>query len=218
MKFDVLTIFPNLFDSFKKESLISKALKNKIISINIIDIRNFTSDKHKTVDDTPYGGGAGMLMKIEPIYKALKSLKKEKDRRIILLSPGGEQFTQKKAVEYSKFKNLVFICGRYEGIDARIENFIDEKISIGPYVLNGGEVASMVVMESVSRLLPNFLGNKDSLNEETFNEKENADFVEYPQFTRPEIFKVGNKQYKVPEVLLSGNHKLIEEWKKKNSK
>ncbi|NCF74880.1 MAG: tRNA (guanosine(37)-N1)-methyltransferase TrmD [Xanthomonadaceae bacterium] len=222
MKFNILTIFPNIFNSYFSESILKKAQDKKIININIINIRDFTNDKHKTVDNPPYGGGPGMVMKIEPIYKALRSLKKKnnKKRKIILLTPAGKQFNQKIAKKYSKLDELVFICGRYEGIDARVEKLVDEKISLGPFILNGGEIAAISIIETVSRLIPNVLGNKKSLIEETFSStlKSNKSFIEYPQYTRPEIFKINNKKYKVPKILLSGNHKKIIEWKKKKSK
>mgnify|MGYP004000607197 FL=1 len=169
-------------------------------------------DKHKTVDDTSYGGGPGMVMKIEPIYKALKSIKKKKKSKIILLTPAGKQFNQNMAQEFSKLDELIFVCGRYEGIDARIDNFIDEKISIGSYVLNGGEIAAQVIIKSVFRLIPGTLGNIKSLEEETFSITSNTNF-EYPQYTRPEVFEVGNKKHKVPKILLSGDHKKIKEYR-----
>lgn len=227
MKFNIITIFPKIFDSFLNESLIKRAQKEKLIDIKTHDLRKWTSDKHKTVDDTPYGGGAGMLMKIEPLYKSLMSLKsiaKGKKCKTVLLTPAGKQFTQKKAEEYSQLDEITFICGRYEGFDARIDNFIDEKISIGPYVLNGGEVAAMAIIESVFRLIPGTIGNIDSLKEETHGKIESLKSkvenykAEYPQYTRPEIFDANGKKYRVPKVLLSGNHKKIKEWREKKSK
>ncbi|MBT4277384.1 tRNA (guanosine(37)-N1)-methyltransferase TrmD [Candidatus Falkowbacteria bacterium] len=212
MKFNILTIFPRLFDSFLQESLIKKSIDKKLIDFNVVNIRDFTVDKHKTVDDTSYGGGPGMVMKIEPIYKALKSIKKKKKSKIILLTPAGKQFNQNMAQEFSKLDELIFVCGRYEGIDARIDNFIDEKISIGSYVLNGGEIAAQVIIESVFRLIPGTLGNIKSLEEETFSITSNTNF-EYPQYTRPEVFEVGNKKHKVPKILLSGDHKKIKEYR-----
>ena len=212
MRIDIITIFPSLFDSFLSESLLKKAHDKKIISFHIHNLRDFTTDKHKTVDDRPYGGGAGMLLKIEPLARALASIRKTKKSRVILLSPAGTQFTQQKAVLYSKkYNHLIFICGRYEGVDARIKKHIDEELSIGPYVLNGGEVAAMAVIESVFRLLPGALGNKESLTEESHAHK---GFSEYPQYTRPEVFH----RQKVPHVLLGGDHKKIAEWRLKKSK
>lgn len=211
MRIDIITIFPGLFDSFLSESLIKKARDKKIISFHIHNLRDFTTDKHKTVDDRPYGGGAGMLLKIEPLVKALRSIRKTKKSRIILLSPAGTQFTQKKAEVFAKkYTHLIFVCGRYEGFDARIKKYVDEELSIGPYVLNGGEVAAMAVVESVFRLLPGTLGNRESLTEESHSE---AGYAEYPQYTRPELFK-GKR---VPKVLLSGDHKRIQEWRVHNT-
>ncbi|MCD4705916.1 tRNA (guanosine(37)-N1)-methyltransferase TrmD [bacterium] len=220
MKFNILTIFPNIFDSYFSESILKKAKDKKLININIVNIRNFANDKRKTVDDSPYGGGTGMIMKVEPIYKALKSLKKKNQKRkVILLTPAGKQFNQKMAKRYSKLDELTFICGRYEGIDARVENFVDEKISIGPYILNGGEIGAITIIETVSRLIPKVLGNKKSLQEETFSieKKSKKSFIEYPQYTRPEILKIDKKKCRVPKILLSGNHKKIMEWKNKKS-
>ncbi len=212
MRIDIITIFPALFDSFLSESLIKKAHDKKIISFRIHNLRDFTADTHRTVDDRPYGGGAGMVLKIEPLVKALASIRKTKKSRVILLSPAGRQFTQKKAVFYSKkYDHLIFLCGRYEGVDARIKKHIDEELSIGPYVLNGGEVAAMVLIESVFRLLPGVLGNKESLKEESHAQE---GFTEYPQYTRPENFRGQG----VPRVLLGGDHKKIAEWRLKKSK
>lgn len=212
MRFNILTIFPNFFDSFKNEGLLKKAQDKKIISIAIHDPRAFTTDKHKTVDDKPYGGGAGMLMKVEPLVKTLESIKQTKKSRVILLSPAGKQFDQKRANLFAKkYGQLIFICGRYEGVDARIKKFIDEELSVGPYVLNGGEVAAMVVIESVARLIPGVIGNVDSLAEESHAEE---GVSEYPQYTRSEEFR----GQKVPKVLLSGDHKKIAEWRKKKTR
>ncbi|MEA2064819.1 MAG: tRNA (guanosine(37)-N1)-methyltransferase TrmD [Patescibacteria group bacterium] len=217
MKFNILTIFPNIFDSFFSESILKRAIDKKLIEINTVNIRDFTNDKHKTVDDTPCGGGAGMVMKVEPIYKALRKIKKNKKNRVILLTPAGKQFNQNIAKQYSKLSQLTFICGRYEGIDARVENFIDEKISIGHYVLNGGEVAAAAIIETVARLIPGVLGNIKSIKEESFSA--NQPFVlEYQQYTKPEIFKAGNKKYRVPKILLSGDHKKIKEWRIKKAR
>lgn len=235
MEFYILTIFPKLFDSFIKNSLIKKAIEKQILKFKIINIRDFANDKHKTVDDTPYGGGSGMLLKIEPIFNALKSIvginnlkkrlqgKKKDDFYIILLSCKGKIFNQQKAYKLSKKKKIVLICGRYEGIDERIKFFIDEEISIGKYVLTGGEIPAMVIIEASVRFLKGFLGNKDSLKDESFSilEKNHKKFyyIEYPQYTRPKIFEpFKGIKLRVPKILLSGNHKLIEEWKKKNSK
>ena len=213
MKFNLITIFPEIFSSYLNEGMIKQAIAKKIISVQPLNLRDFTEDKHKTVDDTPYGGGAGMLLKIEPLYKALKFLKAKpglKTKKIVLLSAGGKKWTQKKAQEYSRSKEITFISGRYEGVDARIKEFIDEEISIGDYVLTGGELPSLVILDSISRLLPGVLGNNTSALEESHSQE---GVLEYPQFTKPETFKAGKKVLKVPEVLLSGNHKKIKEWR-----
>jgi tRNA (guanine37-N1)-methyltransferase len=216
MKFDIITIFPNFFDSFKGEALIARAIKKKLLKIETHNLRDWTTDNHKTVDGRPYGGGAGMVMLIDPIYKAAKSIKKNKKSRIILLSAKGKLFNQKKARELSKYDQLVFVCGRYEGVDERVAKHIaDEEISIGEYVLFGGEVATMVIMEAVSRLIPGVIAKEESVANESFSSGSNR---EHPQYTRPEVFEIGKKNLKVPAVLLSGNHKKIEEWREKNSK
>ncbi|MFC1687209.1 tRNA (guanosine(37)-N1)-methyltransferase TrmD [Patescibacteria group bacterium] len=212
MRYDILTIFPNLFTSFLQETLIAKAQKKKKIRINIHDIRKFSNDKHKTVDDRPYGGGPGMILKAEPIVKTLKSIPKKKKSKIILLSPQGPFFTQKVAQHYSKLDQLILIAGRYEGFDERVNSYIDEELSIGEYVLSGGEVPAMVVMEAVSRLIPGVVGDKGSIEDETFSFS--PDYVEYPQYTRPPSFS-GKK---VPPVLLSGDHKKISQWRKTKSR
>lgn len=233
MKFNILTIFPNLITDYFKETILHRALKNKIINLNVVYLRDFAEDKHQKVDDTPYGGGAGMVMKPEPLYKALTSLdalpfrktpslgklKKifngdiKKKKRTILLSPRGRQFDQRIAEQWSKYSELTFICGRYEGVDQRVvDHMIDEEVSIGPYVLAGGELGALVIMEAVSRLIPGVLGNQDSLKEETNNIE--MDGGEYPQYTKPVDFK----GWKVPDVLLSGDHKKIAEWREKSCK
>lgn len=215
MRFNILTIFPNFFDSFLSESLIKKAIDKKLLKFGVYDLRKWTTDKHHKVDNKPYGGGAGMLMMAEPIVKALKVIKKKNAKaKVILLSPAGKQFTGALAQKLSKCKKIIFICGRYEGIDARVEKLVDEKISIGPYILNGGEIGAMVIMEAVTRFIPGFLGNKESLKEET-NLIANKIVKEYPQYTRPEVLEINGKKSKVPKVLLSGNHYKIKEWRNK---
>ncbi len=218
-KFDVITIFPNFFESFKKEALISRAQKKNIISINTHNLRDFAIDKRGTIDDRPYGGGAGMVLLFEPIYKAVKKMKtksSKKKTKIIVFNPKGKKFNQAIAKRWSKYDQLIMICGRYEGIDERvIKNVADEEVSIGDYVLFGGEVPAMVVMEAVTRLLPGAIGKQGSLKDESFNTPE---FIEYPHYTRPEITTTKGKKLKVPDVLLSGNHKKIEDWRKKHSK
>jgi len=216
MKFNIITIFPNIFDSYLKEGILKRAIDKKAIKIKSHNLRDFTTDKHKTVDDTVYGGGAGMLLKIEPLYKAIKKIagrKKTAGKKIILLSAQGKTWNQSLAKKYSKLKEITFICGRYEGVDERIKGFIDEEVSIGDYVLTGGELGALVIIDSVSRLLPKVLGNSDSLKDESHNQD---GILEYPQYTKPAVFKAGNKKLAVPEVLMSGNHKLIEDWKNKH--
>jgi tRNA (guanine37-N1)-methyltransferase len=221
MKFHLISIFPNIFDSYLNEGILKRAQAKKIASFKVHDLRSFTNDKRRTVDDTPYGGGAGMLMKIEPLYKSLKAVERgsrridPKKRKIILLSAGGQTWNQARARRYSKLDELIFICGRYEGVDARLKNFIDEEISVGDYVLTGGELPALTIIDSIARLLPGVLGNHESIIEESHSE---AGVTEYPQYTRPEIFKAGRKQYRVPAVLLSGDHQKIKDWREKNKK
>ncbi len=212
MRFDILTIFPEIFNSYFNESIIKRAIKNKKIVIKIHNFRDFTTDKHKSVDDKPYGGGPGMLLKVEPIYKCLKSIKKQKKSRIILLTPQGKKFNQAKAISLTKYNQLILISGRYEGFDHRINKYVDEKISIGDYVLTGGEIPTMAIIDSVTRLLPGVLGDDQSAKDETFTKHDK--YIEYPQYTRPENFQ----GQKVPKILLSGNHVKIEEWRNKKSK
>jgi len=214
--FDIITIFPQIFDSYLKESLIARAQKKKLIKINIHNLRKWTKDKHQTVDDRPFGGGLGMVMKTEPIYRAVSTLKKRKAKskklKIILFTPRGKKFNQKTAYQLSKLNHLILICGRYEGIDERIAKHIaDLELSIGDYDLMGGELPAMITIESIARLIPGVLGKKELLKERITKEK---GFIEYPQYTRPEIFK----KWRVPKVLLSGNHKEIENWRKKYQK
>ena len=218
MKFDLLTIFPECLESYFNSSILGRAQKNKLIKINTHDIREQTKDKRRTVDDTPYGGGPGMVLQIEPVYKTLKKIYKIKNKntQVILLSPRGETLTQNKVKELSKYKRLIFIAGHYEAIDARIDNFIDQKISLGNFIMTGGELAAAAVIDSVARLVPGVLGKAESLEDESFseyNQKTKEFNIEYPQYTRPEVFK----GLKVPEVLLSGNHQKIKEWRKQQS-
>ena len=213
MQYDIITIFPEIFDSYFNESILKRAQKAKKITIKTHDLRKYAKGRHKQVDDTPYGGGPGMVLMVEPIYKALKKIKKKKKSKIILLDPAGRQFSQKLAQNYTKLDQLIFICGRYEGIDARVDKLVNEKVSIGPYVLSGGELASAVIIESVARLLPGVLGKFESTQYETFSGKK-ADVIEYPQYTRPEIFN----KWQVPKILLSGNHQEIDKWRKSQKK
>ncbi len=219
LSFDVITIFPEIFDSYLKESLIARAQKKKLIKINVHNLRKWTTDRHQTVDDRPFGGGLGMVLKIEPIYKAVKEIKKSANRRtkIILFTPRGKKFNQKMAYQFSKLNQLILVCGRYEGVDERVAKYVaDLELSIGDYDLMGGELPAMVAIETVARLIPGILGKEQLLKERITKEK---GFVEYPQYTRPEVFspKKG-KKWSAPKVLLSGNHKKIEEWRKKHGK
>lgn len=221
MKFQLLTIFPDIFSSYLNESILKRAQDKKAAQFKVHNLRDWTSDKHKTVDDAPYGGGAGMLMKIEPLYKALEDIKKSnkkvnpKKRKILLMSAGGKKWTQALARKYSKLDEAIIICGRYEGVDARLKKFIDEEISIGDYVLTGGELPALAIIDSIVRLLPGVLGNAQSVVEESHSE---SGVLEYPQYTRPEIFMAKGKKYPVPKILLSGDHKKIEEWRQKSMK
>ena len=207
MQFDVLTLFPEMFEPLN-ESIIGRAKEKGLININLINIRDFSKNKHKKVDDTPYGGGAGMVMMPDVVYDAYKSLD-SKDAKVIYMSPQGQKLNQKKVVELSKEKHIILLCGHYEGIDQRvIDEIVDEEISIGDYVLTGGELPAMIVIDSVSRYIDGVLKD-DSTKEESFSEG----FLEYPQYTRPEIFN--GKQ--VPEVLLSGHHENIDKWRREQS-
>ncbi|XOB41667.1 MAG: tRNA (guanosine(37)-N1)-methyltransferase TrmD [Candidatus Nealsonbacteria bacterium] len=226
IKFDIITIFPEIFNSYLKESLIARAQKKKLIEINIHDLRKWTSDVHKTVDDRPFGGGIGMVLKVEPIYKAVKEINKlvfakasarRGKSKIILFTPRGRKFNQKMAYRLSKLNQIIMICGRYEGVDERIAKYIaDLELSIGDYDLMGGELPAMVVIEATTRLIPGVLGKPELLKERITKEK---GFIEYPQYSRPEVFSPKKGVYwKVPKVLLSGYHKKIEEWRRKHRK
>ena len=212
MRISILTIFPNFFLSPLNESLIKKAQENGLIQIKLIDIRDFTKDKHRSVDDTPFGGGAGMVMMVEPLSLALNSIAspEEKDYHIILTSAQGKKFDQEKAFELSQKEHLIIICGHYKGIDERIKSLYDlEELSIGDYVLTGGELPALVILDSLVRLIPGFLGNFQSAETDSFYEG----LLGYPEYTRPAEFK----GLKVPEVLLSGNHEKIRLWRKKEA-
>lgn len=209
MKIDILTLFPKMFKGPFDESIIKRAQEKGLVEIKIHNLRKWAKDKHKTVDNRPFGGGVGMVLMIEPIYDALKKLRK-KDSRVILLTPQGKVFNQKLARKFSKEKHLIFICGHYEGVDERIrEHLVNEEVSIGDYVLTGGELPAMIVVDTIVRLIPNVLEKPEATKNESFSAKT----LEYPQYTRPANFK----NWKVPEVLLSGNHKKIAEWRKKKA-
>ncbi len=214
MIFNIITIFPEIFHSYFSESIIARAQKKRLIEINIHNLRDYTRDKHKKVDDSPYGGGAGMVMKIEPIYKAVKNIKlAESQTHTVLFSAKGKKYTQADAQRLLKYKNLILICGHYEGVDERVAKYVaDEEISLGEYILTGGEIPAMAVVDSVTRLIPGVLGNPESLQEESFNTRAKIN-LEYPQYTKPEEFN----KWKVPKILLSGNHKEIKKWRERNS-
>ncbi len=236
MRFDVITIFPEIFGSFLKESLLAKAQDKGIVKINIRNLRDFAEGRHQVVDDKPYGGGPGMVLKIEPIFKAIRKIRSKKleirkKSRVIFLSPRGKKFTQKLAEKWAKdLKQLVIVSGRYEGVDERIKKLADETISVGDFITLGGEVPAMAVIEAVARLIPGVVGRRESIEK-----------LDFPQYTRPEIFSPRLRAYsaeaasaakagqgfggqakkivlRVPKILLSGNHKKIEEWRKKHSK
>lgn len=211
MKFEVLTIFPEVIECYIKHGVVGKALEKGIAEVKIYNLRNYTKDKHKKVDDYSYGGGVGMVMQIEPFYNALVQIKEDqKPKKVILLSPHGRRFSQKVAKQFlEENKGIVLVCGRYEGIDARIKFFIDEEISIGDYVLSGGELPALVIIDSILRLMPGALGDDLSAREDSFMK----DLLDYPHYTRPDEFK----GIRVPEVLLSGDHKKIAYWRRKES-
>jgi tRNA (guanine37-N1)-methyltransferase len=217
IKFDVITVLPEIFNSYLGESLIARAQKKKLIKINVHNLRKWTTDNHKTVDGRPFGGGLGMVLMVEPIYKALRQIKKDKKAKVILFTPRGQKFNQKMATKLSKQKQIIFICGRYEGVDQRVaEKLADMEISIGDYDLMGGELPSMVCIEAISRLVPGVLGKPQLLKERI---TKSGGFIEYAQYTRPEVFKTKDgKKWKVPPVLISGDHKKIEEWKASHGK
>lgn len=207
MKFDILTLFPEMFEGLLK-SIIGRAIEKEIISLNIINIRDFSKDKHKKVDDTPYGGGAGMVIRPDVVYDAYKSIS-DGDAKVIYMSPQGKKLDQEKVENLSKEKHIILLCGHYEGIDQRVlDKIVDEEISIGDYVLTGGEIPAMVLVDSVSRYVEGVLA-KDSISEESFSNG----LLEYPQYTRPEVFN----NTRVPEILLTGHHENIRKWRRKES-
>ncbi|KKQ40618.1 MAG: tRNA (guanine-N(1)-)-methyltransferase [Candidatus Magasanikbacteria bacterium GW2011_GWA2_37_8] len=249
MQFDILTLFPDLIYNYSSESILGRAQKQGLIDISAHNFRDFTTDKHRRVDDTPYGGGPGMVLQVQPIYDCLKNIKALKHEniktnknlkiknlklKIIALDPAGKKFDERMAEKFSKLDRLVLICGRYEGFDARVYKLVDERISVGDYVLAGGELPALTIVEATARLITGVLGNTESLKEETFTkgtrnkeqgtsdrQKNNYSLLltpysskEYPQYTKPENFN----GLKVPKVLLSGDHKKIGEWRVKNSK
>jgi len=211
MRFDVLTLFPELFSSFLKETILGRAVKAGLVEIRLVNIRSFAKGRHLVADDRPFGGGEGMVMKPGPISRALESIDRTKDRSLVLLlTPQGRTFDQPLAWELSRMEQIILICGRYEGVDERVRtNYVDLELSIGDYVLSGGEMAAMVVMDAVSRLVPGVLGGERSTQEDTFEEG----LLEYPQYTRPRVFR----NQEVPAVLLSGDHEKIRVWRRTES-
>ena len=211
MKFDVLTLFPDMFASYLREGILGRAIQRGLVDVELLNIRDFALGPHRIVDDRPYGGGDGMVMKPGPIFRALESVTRmEGHGPVVLFSPQGKTFTQDMAWEMCEWKQLIFVCGRYEGVDERIRSTcIDMELSIGDYVLNGGELAAMVVIEAVSRLIPDVLGGERSNLEDSF---ENG-LLEYPHYTRPRVFQ----ELEVPPVLLSGDHEKIRLWRRKQS-
>ena len=209
LKIDIITLFPKMFKGPFDESIVKRAQDRKLVRINIHDLREYGFGERKTVDGRPYGGGIGMILMVEPIYKALKKIK-TKNSKVILLTPRGKTFNQQNSIKLSKSEHLIFIAGHYEGYDERITKFIDQEISIGNFILTGGEIPTMAIIDSIVRLIPGVLKKEDATKYESFSEE---NLVEYPQFTRPEEFK----GLKVPQILLSGNHKEISGWRKKQS-
>ena len=210
LKIDIITLFPDMFKGPFDESIVKRAQDKKLVEINIHDFRKYGFGERKTVDDRPYGGGVGMILMVEPIYKALKKIK-TKNSKVFLLTPRGKTYNQKNAEKLSKIHHLIFIAGHYEGYDERITEFVDKEISIGNFVLTGGEIPTMAIIDSIVRLIPGVLEKEDATKYESFSDKNE---VEYPQYTRPEEFN----GLKVPKVLLSGNHKEISDWREKESK
>ena len=203
MKIDILTLFPNMFDGFLNESIIKRAREKQLVEINIHNIRDYSPYKNKQVDDYPYGGGAGMVLMCEPIFNAIESLKKD-NTIVIMMTPSGNRFNEKMAYEFSNLKHIILLCGHYEGFDERIKTIIDKEISIGDYVLTGGEIPAMAITDAVTRLIPGVINN-ESLISESFTD----DLLDYPQYTRPASFR----GMEVPEVLLSGHHENIRKYR-----
>lgn len=209
---DILSLFPRVFQSYLNEGLLAKAIKKGVVKVNVYNLRDWTQDHHKTADDKPYGGGAGVVMTVEPIARAVRELKTNSSR-VLILTPRGEKFSEAKAKVFSKLRHFIIVCGHYEGIDQRVADFYgDEEISIGDYVLSGGETAALVIIDAVCRLLPGFLGNGSSLETESFEGE--PKLLEFPQYTRPESFE----GHRVPDVLLTGNHREIDKWRKEKSR
>lgn len=211
MHIDVLTIFPEYFQSVLSVGILGRAITRKLIEIDVVNIRDFAEDKYRRVDDSPFGGGPGMVMMAPPLHRAIESCRMtrpaEEKRRVIYLGPGGERFDQRKAENLSELEHLILLCGRYEGVDQRvIDYYVDDVISIGDYVISGGEAAALVVIEATGRLIPGFVGNRESLEDESFS---GTGEKEYPHYTRPKVYD----GHAVPEVLVSGNHEAVRKWR-----
>ncbi len=211
LRIDIITIFPEMFEGPFQESMIKIARQKGLVGINLVNLRDFTTDKRRTVDDKPFGGGPGMVMKPEPLFSCIAKLKKQSPKgRVILMTPAGKRFNQSIAQDLSKAKHLILICGHYEGVDERVrEHLVDEEISLGDFVLTGGEIPAMALVDALTRLVPGVLGNTESLKHESFQDG----ILDYPHYTRPRVFK-GRI---VPEVLFSGDHKKVEAWRKQEA-
>ena len=214
MRFHVVTIFPEMFDGLLDVGVLKRAINNRLIEVNLTDIRDFTTDKHRSVDDYQFGGGSGMLLKPDPLFKSVESIQQQQSLDInvpvILMSPQGRTLSQKIVEDLSRFENLVLVCGRYEGVDERVrEHLVTDEMSIGDYVLSGGELAAMVLIETISRLIPGVLGSIESAEDDSFT----SELLQNPQYTRPSLFR----DWSVPEVLLSGDHKEIEKWRRQEA-
>ncbi len=214
MRFDILTIFPSLVQPYFEDSILKRAVKDKKIKVQVHDIREYSTSRHKKVDDTPYGGGAGMVMACQPLFDAIKAVKKKNKGPVVFVSPTGKRFTQQRAETLSKSKEMILLCGRYEGIDQRvIDELVDEEISLGDFVLTGGELPALCIVDAVARLIPGVLGDDESAQEESFSEATGR-MLEYPHYTKPAVYE----GLEVPEVLLSGNHAEIARWRKSKLK
>jgi tRNA (guanine37-N1)-methyltransferase len=210
MRFDIITIFPRMFDSVLSAGVLGKALEKSLIEVKVFDLRDFTSDKHRQVDDRPFGGKPGMVLKPEPIFKAVEKVRTDPGAAVCLLSPQGEKFDYRVAEKLAGFSQVILICGRYEGVDERVNKYLaTHEISVGDYILTGGEPAAFVIIDAVSRLLPDVVGKMESVKQDTFF----SGVFDYPQYTRPRDFR----GMKVPQVLFSGNHKSIAQWRRKKS-
>ena len=215
MVFHILTLFPEVFEPVFNSSILKRAQKKGLATIKIYNLRNWATDKHGTVDDRPYGGGPGMILMVEPVYQAIKAIKEKNEKlKVFLLSPRGKTFNQALAQELSQLEEIMLICGHYEGFDERIRRFVDGEISIGDYILTGGEIAAMAITDAVTRLIPGVLKKPEATQKESFSEIDKGVFLEYPQYTRPEVFL----RKRVPRILLSGDHQKIALWQKQQAK